>query len=418
MGSLEIEGIAFPAALTPLASSKPLILGGAGSRGLEINGQFIKFTSIGIHMEEEVIKHLAPKYKGRTGHDLNEEEAFFEDLLKSPHEKYVRVFFLLPLTGPQYSEKVVEQVHNQKLYSNLQDGLIEQFIEVFKDKSFSPGSAVSFHVSMAGLKIGISKDSSTPESIAAIIPDRSFAEAVVATIICKGGVSPATKLSLAQRVSKWLHSIQPSSVLDQGLEVEGIAFPCKVKAPGSTRQLILGGAGVRGLEIKGNFIKFTSIGIYIEESIVDHLTPKYKGKDANLLYENEELFEDIIKSPCEKLAQVTLLLPLSGEQYSTKVLEHVESQGLYPNLEEKHKEKFLSLFKGKTFPPSSSIVLHASSAGLTVVFSKDASFVDEDAVGVVECHSLAEAVLASIICKDGVAPAAKLSLAERLSSLL
>ncbi|KAK9283422.1 hypothetical protein L1049_011664 [Liquidambar formosana] len=55
------------------------------------------------------------------------------------------------------------------------------------------------------------------------------------------------------------------------VQVESYTFPPTVKPPGSTKTLFLGGAGARGLEIQGKFVKFTAIGVYLEDSAVTSL---------------------------------------------------------------------------------------------------------------------------------------------------
>nr|QDF63014.1 chalcone isomerase [Cibotium barometz] len=199
---LEVEGVAFAPSIVAPGSSKPLILGGAGDRGLEINGNFIKFTAIGIYVEEGVIPHLCPKLGGKTVAELCEKELLFEELLSAPFEKFVRVVFLVPLSGPQYSEKVLERIGAQALYTKLQDEHKQQFLEIFKAENFPPRSSVLFSFSKEGLKVAFTKGNNIPEKPVAVIKDETFAEAVLATIIWKEGVSPGAKVSLAERLSK------------------------------------------------------------------------------------------------------------------------------------------------------------------------------------------------------------------------
>ncbi|KAL0435843.1 UNVERIFIED_CONTAM: Chalcone--flavonone isomerase [Sesamum radiatum] len=73
----------------------------------------------------------------------------------------------------------------------------------------------------------------------------------------------------------------PPSVTE--VQVESCVFPPEVKPPGSATTFFLGGAGVRGLEIEGKFIKFTAIGVYLEGSAVSSLAAKWKGKSAKEL---------------------------------------------------------------------------------------------------------------------------------------
>nr|QDF63001.1 chalcone isomerase [Lindsaea orbiculata] len=202
-----------------------------------------------------------------------------------------------------------------------------------------------------------------------------------------------------------------------GLDIEGVAFAPSVAALGSAKPLVLGGAGDRGLEINGNYIKFTAIGIYIEDGIIPHLSSKLSGKTVLELCEKDLLFEEVIYAPFEKLVRVVFIAPLTGIQYSEKVLERISVQALYTDIKEEHKQQFLEIFKGESFPPQSSAILSFSKEGLKVAFSKGDD-VPAKAVGTIENARFADAVLGTIIWRDGVSPAAKVSLAERVSKYL
>ncbi|XP_051118598.1 chalcone--flavanone isomerase-like [Andrographis paniculata] len=206
------------------------------------------------------------------------------------------------------------------------------------------------------------------------------------------------------------------------VQVESTVFPPAVRPPGSAKSLFLGGAGVRGLEIQGNFVKFTAIGVYLEDVAVSSLAAKWKGKSADELEDSVEFFKDIISGPFEKFTNVTMILPLTGQQYSQKVTENCvanwKSLGQYDDSAAEAIEKFLQVFRDETFPPGSSILFTQSPAGsLTINFSKDGS-IPESGGAVIENKALSEAVLESIIGKNGVSPPAKRSLAERLSELM
>ncbi|XP_022764564.1 chalcone--flavonone isomerase [Durio zibethinus] len=205
------------------------------------------------------------------------------------------------------------------------------------------------------------------------------------------------------------------------IQVENVTFPPTIKPPGSTKTLFLGGAGERGLEIQGKFIKFTTIGVYLEYNAVECLAVKWKDKSADELTESVEFFRDIVTGAFEKFIRVTMILPLTGQQYSEKVAENCvaiwKSLGLYTDAEAKAIEKFIEVFKDDNFPPGSSILFTLSAQGsLTIGFSKDGS-VPEVGTAVIENKLLANSVLESIVGKNGVSPVAKQSLASRLSAL-
>ncbi|MCL7046833.1 hypothetical protein MKW94_011914 [Papaver nudicaule] len=91
---------------------------------------------------------------------------------------------------------------------------------------------------------------------------------------------------------------------------------------------------------------------------------------------------------------------------------------MYTDAEAKAVERFIEIFKNEMFPPASSILFTLSPTGsLTVGFSKDTS-IPEARNTVIENKALSEAILESIIGKNGVSPAAKQSLAVRISELL
>ncbi|OIV91238.1 hypothetical protein TanjilG_30460 [Lupinus angustifolius] len=206
------------------------------------------------------------------------------------------------------------------------------------------------------------------------------------------------------------------------VEIENVVFPSTVKPPGSANAFFLGGAGVRGLQIQDNFVKFTAIGIYLQHHAVSSLAVKWNGKNAHELTESVEFFRDIVTGPFDKFMQVTMLLPLTGQQYSEKVSENCvaiwKSLGIYTDEEEKAIEKFVSVFKDETFPPGSSILFTVLPQGsLVISFSKDAS-IPEVETAIIENKLLSQAVLESMIGRHGVSPAAKQNLATRLSELL
>jgi len=67
-----------------------------------------------------------------------------------------------------------------------------------------------------------------------------------------------------------------------------------VKPPGSTNNFFLGGAGVRGIQIQDKFIKFTAIGVYLQDIAVPYLGAKWKGKPPHKLTESVPFFMDIV----------------------------------------------------------------------------------------------------------------------------
>nr|AFC75728.1 chalcone isomerase [Narcissus tazetta subsp. chinensis] len=216
--------------------------------------------------------------------------------------------------------------------------------------------------------------------------------------------------------------ISTMTVATTGLEVQGIAFPAVITPPGSSKAHFLGGAGVRGLKIDDKFIAFTAIAIYLENDSVKTLAEKWRGKGAEECSDSMDFFRDIYAGPFEKFTQVVMLLPLTGDQYTKKVSENCvaywKAIGIHTDAEAAAIEKFKGVFKGQSFPPGSSILFtHSPTGSLTIAFSKDAS-IPEAGAAVIENKALTQAILESIIGEHGVSPAAKQSLALRLSEIL
>ncbi|KAG6585920.1 Chalcone--flavonone isomerase, partial [Cucurbita argyrosperma subsp. sororia] len=95
---------------------------------------------------------------------------------------------------------------------------------------------------------------------------------------------------------------------------------------------------VRELEVEGNSVKFTAIGVYLE-------------KDAFPL----------LAGPFEKFTNVTMIRPLTGQQYAEKVAERTVKQlgnpwGMYTEEGAEAIKKFIDAFKNETFPAGSSIL--------------------------------------------------------------
>ncbi|KAJ4821717.1 Chalcone-flavonone isomerase family protein [Rhynchospora pubera] len=211
---LDVDGVAFPAFVTPPDSSKPpLFLAGAGVRGLDIAGRFVKFTAIAIYLQDSALDLLACKWTPHTNtpDQLASATDFFADIINGPFEKFIRVTMILPLTGEQYSEKVSENcVAHWKsigIFTEAEANAVDKFKQVFKPETFPPGSSILFTHSPSGtLSIAFSKDDSVPETNMAVIENKALCRAVIESIIGEHGVSPAAKSSIAVRFCEHLKS--------------------------------------------------------------------------------------------------------------------------------------------------------------------------------------------------------------------
>lgn len=53
-------------------------------------------------------------------------------------------------------------------------------------------------------------------------------------------------------------------------------------------------AGVRGIEIQGNFVKFTAIAVYLDPTAIPALAPNWTGKTAAELAESDDFIREIV----------------------------------------------------------------------------------------------------------------------------
>lgn len=71
-----------------------------------------------------------------------------------PFEKFIRVTMKLPLTGPEYSEKVAKNCvaiwKSLGIYTESEAKAIKRFLEIFKDQNFPPGASLFFALSPNG----------------------------------------------------------------------------------------------------------------------------------------------------------------------------------------------------------------------------------------------------------------------------
>ncbi|XP_019084884.1 PREDICTED: chalcone--flavonone isomerase 1-like [Camelina sativa] len=206
------------------------------------------------------------------------------------------------------------------------------------------------------------------------------------------------------------------------LHVDSVTFAPSVRSPASSNPLFLGGAGVRGLEDRGEVIILSVVGVYLDANAVPSLSLKWKGKTAEELTESVPFFREIVTGAFEKFIKVTMKQPLFGQDYSERVTENCvaiwKSLGIYTDCEAKAVETFLEVFKDENFLPGASILFALSPNGsLTVAFSKDDS-IPETGKAVIQNKLLAEAVFESFIEKNGACPGAMLSVAERLAQLM
>ncbi|CAI9264998.1 unnamed protein product [Lactuca saligna] len=95
--SLHIKYVVFPPSGKPPSATTTLFLVLVGGRGMEIEGNFMKFTGIGVYLEDKAILSLAVKWKGKTTVELTDSIVFFRDIItvkyhgKRPFKRVFRI---------------------------------------------------------------------------------------------------------------------------------------------------------------------------------------------------------------------------------------------------------------------------------------------------------------------------------------
>ncbi|GFZ14849.1 chalcone-flavanone isomerase family protein [Actinidia rufa] len=222
---VQVENYVFPPTVKPPGTTKTLFLGGA-----EVwirRASFVKYTAIGVYLEDKAIESLAVKWKGKTEEELMDSIDFFSDIVTGPFEKFTHVKMIRHLTGKEFVRKVGENClaywKSSGIHNAAAGEALERFTKVFEDENCPPGAAVLFtqspHGSITvnalgatiqplddnGIGISFSKDGLLPETGKAVIENKQVSETVLQTIIGKNGVSPAAKQSLAARISQFLN---------------------------------------------------------------------------------------------------------------------------------------------------------------------------------------------------------------------
>ncbi|CAL5210286.1 unnamed protein product [Lathyrus oleraceus] len=206
---ITIENLEFPAVVTPPGSTNSYFLGGAGVRGVFIDGGFLKATGISVYLEESAISSLALKWKGKTEAELLDSLDFYRDIIKGPFEKLIRGGKIITLDGREYVRKVSENciafMKSDGTYNDEEEKAIEKFRQAFQEQHFPPGSSVFYKQSPNGtLGLSFSKDGTIPEDEHSVIDNKPLSESVLETMIGEIPVSPALKESLATRIHEFL----------------------------------------------------------------------------------------------------------------------------------------------------------------------------------------------------------------------
>nr|APM86427.1 chalcone isomerase 3 [Freesia hybrid cultivar] len=151
--------------------------------------------------------------------------------------------------------------------------------------------------------------------------------------------------------------------------VDGIPFPPEIT---TTKPLPLFGTGLTDIEVHFLQIKYNAIGVYLEETVAEHLG-NWKGKKGCELAENDDFFEAIVSAPVEKCIRIVVIKEIKGSQYGVQlesgVRDRLAAVDKYEEEEEEALEKITEFFQSKYFKTDSVITFHFSATPLTAEIS-------------------------------------------------
>ncbi|KAF1864973.1 hypothetical protein Lal_00004346 [Lupinus albus] len=197
-----VDEFSYPSKYT---TTKPLPLLGHGITDMVIHFLQVKFFSIGVYLDPEIVGHLH-QWKGKSAKELEENDDFFDALVSAPVEKVIRLVVIKEIKGAQYGVQIESAVRDRLAaddkYEEEEEEALEKIVEFLQSKYFKKHSVITYH---------FSADSQTAEIVVSLEgkDDSKFVveNANVVETIQKwylGGsraVSPSTIASLANTLS-------------------------------------------------------------------------------------------------------------------------------------------------------------------------------------------------------------------------
>lgn len=140
-----IDEISYPSKIT---TTKPLSLLGKGITDMEIHFIHVKFYSIGVYLDTELVSHLQ-QFKGKSAKELEENDEFFDALISAPVEKFIRLVVIKEIKGAQYGVQIESSVRDrlaaEDKYEDEEEEALEKVVEFFQSKYFKKHSAITYH---------------------------------------------------------------------------------------------------------------------------------------------------------------------------------------------------------------------------------------------------------------------------------
>ncbi|RDX69997.1 putative chalcone--flavonone isomerase 3, partial [Mucuna pruriens] len=194
--------IPYPSKIT---TTKPLSLLGHGTTGMEIHFLEVKFYSVGVYLDLEVVGHLQ-QFKGKSATELEENDEFFDSLISAPVEKFIRLVVIKEIKGAQYGVQIESAVRDRLAaddkYEEEEEEALEKIVEFLQSKYFKKHSVITYHFPANSATAEIVVSLEGKEDSKFVVENGNVVETIKKWYL--GGsraVSPSTIKSLASNLS-------------------------------------------------------------------------------------------------------------------------------------------------------------------------------------------------------------------------
>ncbi|CAL0319620.1 unnamed protein product [Lupinus luteus] len=197
-----VDEIPYPSKYT---TTKPLSLLGHGITDMVIHFLQVKFYSIGVYLDSEIVGHLQ-QWKGKSAKELEENDGFFDSLIFAPVEKVVRLVVIKEIKGAQYGVQIESAVRDRLAaddkYEEEEEEALEKIVEFLQSKYFKKHSVITYHFSADSTTAEIVVSLEGKEDSKFVVENANVVETIKKWYL--GGsraVSPSTISSLASTLS-------------------------------------------------------------------------------------------------------------------------------------------------------------------------------------------------------------------------
>ncbi|KAK2390971.1 Chalcone-flavanone isomerase family protein [Trifolium repens] len=200
-----VDEISYPSKIT---TTKPLSLLGHGITDMEIHFLQVKFYSIGVYLEPEVVSHLQ-QWKGKPAKELEGSDDFFDALISAPVEKVIRLVVIKEIKGAQYGLQVETAVRDRLAaddkYEDEEEEALEKVVEFFRSKYFKKNSVITYHFPANSTTAEIAVSLEGKDDTKYVIENANVVETIQKWYLAGSrAISPSTISSLAANLAEEL----------------------------------------------------------------------------------------------------------------------------------------------------------------------------------------------------------------------